>query len=178
MGRTNRLLSFDSESKSQSYFTAAGSLPISSSLRQAPWDSQPAFLFQLNTCRHCPYVTSSLTRRWVCRLQLSLALANAVVLMSESRRSHDQILLPQIRDSLNLEGQVPIFMSPRNRVTQLYFQALGFPFPRLIRPAELRWKYSTPLPPGGLWSSELFYDWRFTANQCVLASSPLRLTTQ
>jgi hypothetical protein len=35
------------------------------------------------------------------------------------------ILLSQIRDSTNLEGQVPVFMSPRNRVAQLYSQALG-----------------------------------------------------
>jgi hypothetical protein len=35
------------------------------------------FFFQLNTCGHSPYVTSSLTRGWVCRLQLLLALANA-----------------------------------------------------------------------------------------------------
>jgi hypothetical protein len=27
------------------------------------------FIFQRNTCGYCPYVTSSLTRGWVCRLQ-------------------------------------------------------------------------------------------------------------
>jgi hypothetical protein len=30
------------------------------------------FIFQLNTCGYSPYVTSSLTRGWVCRLQLLL----------------------------------------------------------------------------------------------------------
>jgi hypothetical protein len=30
-----------------------------------------------------------------------------------------------IRDSLNLEGHVPVFISPRNRVAQLYPRALG-----------------------------------------------------
>jgi hypothetical protein len=34
-------------------------------------------IIQLNTCRHSPYVKSFLTRGWVCRLQLLLALANA-----------------------------------------------------------------------------------------------------
>jgi hypothetical protein len=29
---------------------------------------------------------------------------------------------------LNLEGQVPVFISPRNRVARLYPQALGFLF--------------------------------------------------
>jgi hypothetical protein len=33
-----------------------------------------------------------------------------------------------IWDSPNLEGQVPVFISPRNRVAQLYSQALGYIF--------------------------------------------------
>jgi hypothetical protein len=60
----------------------------------------------------------------VCRLQLLLALASAVIFRSESRET-DHILLSQIRDSSNLEGQVPVFISPRNRVAQLYSQALS-----------------------------------------------------
>jgi hypothetical protein len=52
-------------------------------------------------------------------------LASAVILMSESRGTHDHILLSQVRDSSNLEGQVPSFKSPRNRIAQLYTQALG-----------------------------------------------------
>jgi hypothetical protein len=52
----------------------------------------------------------SLTRGWVYRLQLLLAPASAVILGSESRRTQDNILLSQIRDSRNLEGQVPIFI--------------------------------------------------------------------
>jgi hypothetical protein len=54
-----------------------------------------------------------------------LALASAVILGSESRGTHDHILLSQIRDFPNLEGQVPVFISPRNRVAQLYSKALG-----------------------------------------------------
>jgi hypothetical protein len=53
-----------------------------------------------------------------------LALAGAVILGPESREAH-HILLFQIRDSPNLEGQDPVFIYPRNRVTQLYSQALG-----------------------------------------------------
>jgi hypothetical protein len=64
-------------------------------------------------------------RERVCRLQLLLVLASAVILESESRKTRDHILLSQIRDSHNLDGQVPIFISPRNRVAQLYPQALG-----------------------------------------------------
>jgi hypothetical protein len=48
-----------------------------------------------------------------------------VILESEFRGTHDHILLSQIRDSPNLEGQVPVFISPTNRMAQLYPQALG-----------------------------------------------------
>jgi hypothetical protein len=68
---------------------------------------------------------SSLTRGWVCRLQLPLVLAIAVILRSKSRGTHDHILLSQVWDSPNLEGQVPVFISPMNRLAQLYPQALG-----------------------------------------------------
>jgi hypothetical protein len=62
----------------------------------------------------------SLTRR-VCRLQLLLALASAVIFGSESRRTRGHILLSQIWD---------------------------FPFRRLLRLAGSRWRYSTPPPHG------------------------------
>jgi hypothetical protein len=109
----------------QSYFTTGGLPPISSSWRQDPWDPQPVFVFQLNTLGYSPYVTSSLMRGWVCRLQFVMALASAVILESEPSGTHDHILHSQIRNSPNLEGQVPVFIFPRNRVAQLYPQALG-----------------------------------------------------
>jgi hypothetical protein len=59
------------------------------------------------------------------RLQLLLNLASAVILGSYSRGTRDHILLSQIRDSSNLEGQVPVFISPRKRVARLYPQAVG-----------------------------------------------------
>jgi hypothetical protein len=70
-----------------------------------------------------------------CRTQLLLAHARAVILGSDFRGTHDHILLSLIRDSPNLGGQVLIFISPRNRVTQLCPQAL-VPFPSL--PTSLR----------------------------------------
>jgi hypothetical protein len=45
-----------------------------------------------------------------------LAVTSAVILWSESRWTHHPILLSEIRDSTNLEGQVPVFTFPRNRV--------------------------------------------------------------
>jgi hypothetical protein len=100
--------------------------------------------------RVCLYGAPSLTRGRVCRLLLLLVLANAVIFGSEFRGSRDHILLSQIRD---------------------------FPFRRLLRLAGLRCRYSTP-PPYVSPESGLLYDWRFTANQLVLAPSPLRLTAR
>jgi hypothetical protein len=54
-----------------------------------------------------------------------MVLASAVILKSESRGTYVQILLPQIQHSPNMEGQVPVFISTRKRVTRLYPQALG-----------------------------------------------------
>jgi hypothetical protein len=67
----------------------------------------------------------SLTRWRVCCLQLMLVLASAVILEPESCGTHDHVLLSQIRDSSNINGHVPVFISPRERVAQLYLQALG-----------------------------------------------------
>jgi hypothetical protein len=88
------------------------------------WNPRPDFWYcQTVSCLWCgvPY----LTRGQVCHLQLLLALASAVILWSESHGTHDHILLSQIWLIPNLEGQVPVFISLRNRVAQLYPQALG-----------------------------------------------------
>jgi hypothetical protein len=90
-----------------------------------------SIFFQLSTCGYTPYVTRSM-RGLVCRLQLLLVIANAVILRSESRGTHDHILRSQIGDCPNLEGQAPVFISPRKRVAQLYPQALGSLFVALL----------------------------------------------
>jgi hypothetical protein len=69
--------------------------------------------------RVCWFGAPSLTRGRVCRLQLLLALASAVIFGSESPRTRGHILLSQSRD---------------------------FPFRRLLRLAGSRWRYSTPPP--------------------------------
>jgi hypothetical protein len=75
---------------------------------------------------------------------LLLALASAVFLAFESGGTCDHILLSQVWDSPNLEGQVPLFISPRHWV----------PFRRLLRLAGLQWWYSTPPPHGPVWLTE------------------------
>jgi hypothetical protein len=71
--------------------------------------------------RVCWFGAGSLTRGRVCRLQLLLALASAVIFWSESHRTCGHILLSQIRD---------------------------FPFRRLLQLTWSRWRYSTPSPHG------------------------------
>jgi hypothetical protein len=71
-------------------------------LRAEPLEThgQNFFVSQLNTCGHCPNITSSLTRGWVCCFQLLLALAGPFTLGSESRGNRNHILLSQIETSL------------------------------------------------------------------------------
>jgi hypothetical protein len=73
------------------------------------------------TVRHlwvCWCEAPSLTSGRVCGWQLLLALASAIILGFESC-GNDHILLSHFRDSPNLEGQVHVFISNRNRVAQL-----------------------------------------------------------
>jgi hypothetical protein len=88
-----------------------------------PFGSYDQILITVRQLRVCWCGAFSLTRGRVCRLQLLLALASAVILGSESRGTRDHILLSEIRD---------------------------FPFRRLLPLAGLRWRYSTP-PPHGYW---------------------------
>jgi hypothetical protein len=76
-------------------------------------------LITIRQFRVCWCGALSLTRGRVCRLQLLLALANAVILRSKSPGTHDHILLCQIRD---------------------------FPFRRLLRLTGLPWRYLTSRP--------------------------------
>jgi hypothetical protein len=62
------------KSQSRSYFTTGGWPPNRSSWREAPCDPRPEIL-STEPFGHSPYVTSSLTRRWVCFLCLGFRLA-------------------------------------------------------------------------------------------------------
>jgi hypothetical protein len=59
----------------------------------------------------------------ICNLQLLLGLATAIFLGSDFRGKHDHILLSQFWDYPYLVGQIPVFISHRNRVVQLYIRA-------------------------------------------------------
>jgi hypothetical protein len=103
-------------SRFKSYVTTDGH-SASLSWNKAPSGAYDQIFITIRRLRVCWWGALSLTRGRVCRLQLLLALASAVILGSESRGTRDHILLSQIR----------------------YFS-----FGRLLRLAELRWKYSNP----------------------------------
>jgi hypothetical protein len=98
--------------------------PVSLGIKH-PFGAYDQILITVRHLRVCWCGAFSLTREWVCRLQLLLALASAVILGSESLGTCDHILLSQIRD---------------------------FPFRRLLRLAGSRWRYSIPPPHGGRWT--------------------------
>jgi hypothetical protein len=76
-----------------------------------PSGIQDQFFITIRQLRVCWCGASSLARGRVCHLQI-LALANAVILGSETRGTHDHILLSHIRGSAKLEGQVPVLYPP------------------------------------------------------------------
>jgi hypothetical protein len=84
-----------------------------SALLSSPiWDPRPDFHY----CQRVAgvFMWSALSNERMGLLKFLLGLASAVILGSESRGTHDHILLSQIRDSRNLEGQIPVFISPRH----------------------------------------------------------------
>jgi hypothetical protein len=70
------------------------------------------------------------------------------ILRSESRGTRDHILLSEIWESLNLEGQVPIFFIPQEQGDPVIRLGTGFPFLPRVRIAGLGWRCSTPPPYG------------------------------
>jgi hypothetical protein len=111
--------------KFESYFTTGNLPPISLSCRQAPWYPQPVFFF-FNWILMVIVLMYILSDK---RMGLLFTIA-----AGPQQCSHFQVQIPQdswpfllsqIREYPNLEEQVPVFISPRNRVAQLYPQALG-----------------------------------------------------
>jgi hypothetical protein len=84
----------------------------------------------------CYFVAPSLTRRRVCNLLFNCFwVLPEQSLLGRSPAELTAIFYCLIWDSPNLEGQVSVFISPTNRVAQLYPRAM-FPLCRLLRLAE------------------------------------------
>jgi hypothetical protein len=89
-----------------------------------------------------------LRRGQVCRLSLLLALASAVTLGSESRGTHDHILLTQIQDSPQPGGPGHRIYIPQEQGCPVIPPGTGFTFRRLLRLTRLWSRYSNPPPYG------------------------------
>jgi hypothetical protein len=76
---------------------------------------------------------------------------------------------PNFRDSPNLEVQVPVLISPRNRVAQLYPRALGSLSVAFYDSHGYGGGFLTLLHTKSKW--KLFYDWR-SASQNVFGVEP------
>jgi hypothetical protein len=64
-------------------------------------------LLMSDSCGFVDVGVPSTTRRCVCHLQLLMGLARAVIIGCEPHGADDRISVPQIRDSFNLEIQIP-----------------------------------------------------------------------
>jgi hypothetical protein len=87
----------------------------------------------------------SLTRGRVCNLLAQFA----VTIGPKSRRTHDHILLSHLRPPPPPHqpgGPGPRIYIPQEQGGPVILPGTGFPFCRLVRLAELRWRYSNPLP--------------------------------
>jgi hypothetical protein len=98
-----------------------------------PSGTRDQFLFLLEISfrplRVCYFVAPSLTRGCVCNLLYNCFCAlPKQSLLGRSPAELTAMFYCLIWDSPNLEGQVPVFISPRNRVAQLYLRALGYLF--------------------------------------------------
>jgi hypothetical protein len=114
-----------------------------------------SFFWQL---RRFAISASSLTRKRVCSLLYNCFWA----LPEQSHLSQSPTELTAISycliwDSPNPEGQVPLFISPRNRVAQLYPRALGSLSVASYDSRGLRWKCSNPPPHGVKLSLKVIY---------------------
>jgi hypothetical protein len=82
----------------------------------------------LRLLRVCWFEVHSLTRGQVCRLQLLLAVASAVILGSESLGNRDTILLSQNRESPQPWGPGPHIYNPQEQGESYIPPGTGFLF--------------------------------------------------
>jgi hypothetical protein len=119
-------------SQSQSYSTTEAQSASLSRYQVTIWDPRPISA-SLPGKLYLDSLAIVIMRRLLWRKDVSVIYNSCWALpvqsfSGESRGTPDYILLSQFWDSPNLEGQVPIFIFPRNRVAQLYSQALSVCF--------------------------------------------------
>jgi hypothetical protein len=96
-------------------------------LASSPLGITTSNFFQLNTYDYSLYIISSLSIGWICRLQLLLDHASTVILRSESPWDSWPYFTVSHSRLLQLEGQVPVFISPRNKVVPRHWVPFSSP---------------------------------------------------
>jgi hypothetical protein len=167
----SRLTQLTTQVKSSEIYGTTDGQSASLSWCQVSSGAQGQILITVRQLRVCWCGAPSLTRERVCRLQLLLVLTSAVILGSESRGTHDHILLSQIRDSSNLEDQVPVFISPRNRLAQLYSQTLDSRFLASYYSQGYGGGIRTRLHAEVKSQSQLLHDWRSSPSPRYIAQT-------
>jgi hypothetical protein len=97
-------------------------------LNDKPLETHDQHFIQLNPCRHSPYVTSSLTREWVCCLRLLLALVSSVILGFESRGLLTIFYCLRFETPPTWRARPPYLYPQGTGWPSLYPQALGSRF--------------------------------------------------
>jgi hypothetical protein len=147
MKRRQSVSQSESESESELLydwrFTASQFVLATSPLRP----TTRIFIFQLNISGYRPYVTSFLTREWVCCYSCCWS--------SSAQSFSDPSPAGLMTTFYCLKLETP---QPGEPCSRIYIPqelrgpvtppGTGFPFRRLLRLAGLRWRYSTPPPQG------------------------------
>jgi hypothetical protein len=133
----------ESLSQSQSYVTICGQSASLAWCQASIWGTLPDSYY-CQTFREFVYVGRSLWREDGSVVYNYSWSSPAQSFWDPSPARLTIMFYPQMRDSPNLEGQVPVFISPKNKVTQLLPQALGSLFVACCY--LLRWRiYPRPL---------------------------------
>jgi hypothetical protein len=97
---------------------------------------------------HSSWVTAFLTRFCHICLELEHPVFTSLIVATVSFFFY-RVRLSVLRPTPKPRWPGPLFMFPRNKVTQLNPQAPG----ALLRLSELRWRYSNPPPRRSLWTN-------------------------
>jgi hypothetical protein len=137
-------------SQSQSHITTDSQPALLGVMHPSGTRDQFFFLLEIffRQLRVCYFVAPSLTRGRVRNLLLLLVFASVVPLGSESRGTHDSILLSQFLRLPQPGGPGPRIYIPQKQGCPDIPPGTGFPFRRLLRLVRLRWRYSISPPHG------------------------------
>jgi hypothetical protein len=128
--------------------------PLTETSTNSPTTTQFLFLLEISFRQLylCYFVAPSLMRGQVCNLfvQLLLGLARAVTLGPKSRRTQRPYFTVLFETPPTWRARFLYIYLPRNRMAQLYPQALGSLFVTSYDSLGLQWRYSNPPPHGCL----------------------------